>query len=98
MLLLAADENLSNDIVRGLLRRKPELDIVRVQDAGLSGNTDPIVLEWCGVRTMAACCSRMMSGQSLSTPTSALLLVSPCRVSLKSHVIFPLAEPLKTFC
>ena len=47
MLLLAADENLNNDIVRGLLRRKPELDIVRVQDAGLSGNTDPIVLEWC---------------------------------------------------
>ena len=46
MLLLAADENFNNDIVRGLLRRKPDLDIVRVQDAGLSGADDPTVLEW----------------------------------------------------
>ena len=29
MLRLLADENLNNDIVRGLLRRRPELDIVR---------------------------------------------------------------------
>lgn len=47
MLLLAADENLNNDIVRGLLRRKPDLNIVRVQDVGLSGEIDPIILEWC---------------------------------------------------
>src|SRR5687768_18151172 len=47
MLLLAIDENLNNNIVRGLLRRKSDLDIVRVQDAGLSGETDPIILEWC---------------------------------------------------
>jgi hypothetical protein len=43
---LAADENLNNDIVRGLLRRNPKLDIVRIQDAGLSGADDPTVLEW----------------------------------------------------
>jgi len=30
MLQFAADENFNNDIVRGLLRRKPDLDIVRV--------------------------------------------------------------------
>jgi hypothetical protein len=46
MLRLAADENFNNDIVRGLLRRKPDLDIVRVQDAGLSGADDSRVLEW----------------------------------------------------
>jgi len=46
MLRLAADENFNNDIVRGLLRRKPDLDIVRVQDAGLSGANDPTILEW----------------------------------------------------
>jgi len=46
MLRFAADENFNNDIVRGLLRRKPELDIVRVQDAGLSGADDSTVLEW----------------------------------------------------
>jgi hypothetical protein len=37
MLRLLADENFNNDIVRGLLRRKPDLDIVRIQDIGLSG-------------------------------------------------------------
>jgi hypothetical protein len=46
MLRLAADENFNNGIVRGLLRRKPDLDIVRVQDVGLSGADDPAILEW----------------------------------------------------
>ena len=46
MLRLLADENFNNDIVRGLLRRRPTLDRVRVQDVGLSGADDPTVLEW----------------------------------------------------
>ena len=29
-----------------MLRRQPELDIVRIQDAGLSGADDTTVLEW----------------------------------------------------
>ena len=46
MLRLAADENFNGDIVRGLVRRNPKLDIVRVQDVGLSGADDPSVLQW----------------------------------------------------
>jgi hypothetical protein len=46
MLQLVADENFNNNIVRGVLRRKPDADIVRVQDVGLSGVDDPRVLEW----------------------------------------------------
>jgi hypothetical protein len=46
MLRLAIDENFNNDVVRGVLRRRPELDLVRIQDAGLSGADDPTVLEW----------------------------------------------------
>jgi Domain of unknown function (DUF5615) len=46
MLFLVADENFSNAIVRGLLRIKPDLDIVRVQDVGLSSTDDPVILEW----------------------------------------------------
>ena len=46
MLRLAADENFNGDIVRGLLRRNPKLDIVRVQDVGLSGADDLSVLQW----------------------------------------------------
>lgn len=43
---LAADENFNNNIVRGLIRRKPDVDIVRIQDVGLFGADDPAVLEW----------------------------------------------------
>ena len=46
MLRFAADENFNNAILRGLLRRNPDLDIVRVQDAGLSGADDLRILEW----------------------------------------------------
>ena len=46
MLRLAADENFNGDIVRGLVRRNTNLDIVRVQDVGLSGADDPSVLQW----------------------------------------------------
>jgi hypothetical protein len=49
MLRLAADENFNNDIVRGLRRRLPHIDILRIQDAGLSGADDPAVLEWSAV-------------------------------------------------
>jgi hypothetical protein len=46
MLRLATDEDFNNRILRGLLRRRPGLDIVRVQDAGLAGRGDAEVLEW----------------------------------------------------
>jgi len=46
MLLLAADENFNGNIVPGLFRRQPTLDLVRLQDVGLSGAEDPVVLAW----------------------------------------------------
>lgn len=46
-MLLAADEDFNRKIVRGLVQRNPEIDIVRVQDVdGLPGADDPTVLEW----------------------------------------------------
>jgi predicted nuclease of predicted toxin-antitoxin system len=45
-LRLLVDENFDNTIVRGLFRRNPMIDIVRVQDIGLSGKDDPTILEW----------------------------------------------------
>ena len=44
MLRFAADENFYGDIVRGVLRRGSQIDILRVQDIGLSGADDPSVL------------------------------------------------------
>ena len=46
MLQLATDENFNGDIVRGLLFRLPDLNLVRVQDVGLEGAIDPTVLAW----------------------------------------------------
>ena len=46
MLPLAADENFDNGILRGLRQRRPDLDVVRVQDVGLSGADDPAILAW----------------------------------------------------
>jgi hypothetical protein len=43
---LLLDENFHNDILRGLRLRKPNLDVVRVQDVGLRGADDPTILEW----------------------------------------------------
>lgn len=41
-----ADENFEGAIFRGLLRRQPNIDLVRVQDVGLEGADDPVILEW----------------------------------------------------
>jgi len=46
MLRLVSDENFNGDIVRGLLLRRPTLDLCRVQDVGLEEADDPTILEW----------------------------------------------------
>ena len=45
-LRFATDENFDNRILRGLLRLKPNLDIIRVQDTEMVGASDPELLEW----------------------------------------------------
>lgn len=63
MLQLSADENFNNDILRGVRRRNASVDIVRVQDQGLSGADDPAILEW------AAQAGRVMLTHDVSTMT-----------------------------
>ena len=63
MLRLAIDENFNADVVRGLLRRNPRLNLVTVQEAGLSGADDPTVLAW------AATEGRVLFTHDVSTMT-----------------------------
>lgn len=49
MLRLLADENFNGHIIRGLFRRRSDLDLIRVQDIGLGETDDPIILEWAAV-------------------------------------------------
>lgn len=41
-----SDENFNGDILRRLYRHRAELDVVRIQDVGLSAALDPDVLAW----------------------------------------------------
>src|SRR5437762_10205378 len=63
MLRLLAGESFNSDIVRGVRRRNSAVDIVRVQDEGLSGVEDPAVLEW------AAHAGRVLLTHDVSTMT-----------------------------
>jgi predicted nuclease of predicted toxin-antitoxin system len=76
MIRLLVDESFNNDIVRGVLRRLPDLDIVRAQDEGLSGMDDAAVLAYAAsegrivlthdVRTLtAAAWDRVRAGQPM---------------------------------
>lgn len=46
MLSLLSDENFNGDIIRGLLLRQPDLDLLRVQDVGFREVDDPAILAW----------------------------------------------------
>ncbi len=67
MLRFAADENPNGAIVRGLLRRNPVSDIVRVQDVGLMGADDLTVFKW------AANQNRILLTQDVATITKYAL-------------------------
>ena len=46
MLRLLSDENFDGHILRGLFRRLPNIDLVRVQEVGLEHTADSEILEW----------------------------------------------------
>ena len=46
MLKLVSDENFDGVILRGLFRRRADLDVVRVQDVGLVATPDAEILAW----------------------------------------------------
>ena len=46
MLRLISDEDVHDDIIRGLRRREPALDVVRAVEVGLGQTPDPVILEW----------------------------------------------------
>jgi predicted nuclease of predicted toxin-antitoxin system len=86
MLRLLADENFNGDIVRGLLRRLPELDLVRVQDVGLATQEDPQILAWAAEHerivlthdraTMADYAyERIVAGEPMAGPPAPIRLV-----------------------
>ncbi len=46
MLRMAVDADFSGRLFRALVRRQPDLDLIRVQDVGLRTALDPVILAW----------------------------------------------------
>ena len=61
MFRLLTDENFNRKILRGLRRRIADLDYLVVQDAGLSGTKDPLLLE------LAAIADRVLVSHDVNT-------------------------------
>lgn len=64
MLALVTDENVDSRVLRGLRARTPDLDVLRVQDVGLSATDDRQILAW------AAAEGRVLLTHDVSTMTA----------------------------
>ncbi len=49
MIALLADEDFNGRIIRGLRRRVHDANLVTVNEAGLAGQVDPMVISWAAV-------------------------------------------------
>jgi predicted nuclease of predicted toxin-antitoxin system len=101
VLRLVTDENFDGRVLRGLMARLPDLDVIRVQDVGLSGAADPAILEFAAgqrrvlltqdVRTMTVFAGeRLAAGQ----PMAGVVLVP--QVESVGRVIEALQELVET--
>lgn len=76
MIRLLADENFSGKILRGILRDRPDADIIRVQDTAIYQAPDPQVLDWAAQegRIVLTHDARTMVGYASQRLTNALPL------------------------
>lgn len=88
MRLFAADENFNGKIIRGVRRRVTDLDLVRVQDTGLSGAEDPDVFAW------AAREGRVILTHDVSTMTAFARARVERGEAMAGVVEIPLAAPI----
>lgn len=46
MFSILLDENFNGNVTRGLIRRRPNIDLIDAREVGLGGEEDPVVLGW----------------------------------------------------
>lgn len=73
MLRLASDADVHGEIVRGLRRRRPEIDLVRVQDALPEGNLRSFIIRITGAAAAAQPCQDARIGGSDACDSSSPL-------------------------
>ena len=84
---LLADENFDGRVVRGLLRRLPTLDLVRVQDVGLSGADDPTILGWAAGEGRLVLTHDVETMAGFAHDRTAAGLAMPGVVEVPAHVL-----------
>lgn len=83
MIRFLADENFNFDIVRELRRRLPSLDLVRIQELGLSGAVDPDILD------LSANTKRVLLTHDVNTMTKFAYQRLEVEMSLPGVVLVP---------
>lgn len=87
MIRFLADENFHAGILRGLLRRLPQIDIFRVQDVGLTAASDVRVLEWCAEQ------DRILITHDVSTTTPLAWERIDSYISMPGIIVVPTIVP-----
>jgi hypothetical protein len=80
VIALLVDENFNGDILDGLKRREPDLDMVDVRHVGLAATSDPAILEGAGFRAHRETISPCRTAWLLKTRVPSLLQ-NPLRAS-----------------
>jgi hypothetical protein len=99
-----ADEDFNNDFLRALRRRRPAVDVVRVQDVGLSGRPDPAVLTWAAEQRrvllthdaatlVGHALARLAAGEAMPGVLVAPQAASPTAVIADLELIDDASEP-----
>ena len=84
-----ADECSDNDIIRGLIRRSPHLDLIRAQDASdIAGGGDETLLAW------ATANQRVLLTHDLATMVPAPLLQNQHASGCAPVVLVPDSLPI----
>lgn len=92
MLRFLADQNFDGDVVRGLLRNIPDLDVITTHQANLSEAPDPGQLNWAALheRIVLTHDRRTMPGYAADRIRAGLRMCGVVVVPLR----FPLAQAI----
>ncbi len=96
MIKLDTAEDFNNRILRGVLRRRPDLDIRRKQDAGLERADDPQVLAWAASEGLVLLThdESTMAGIAYERAAQGLAMPGACSRCVRKYLS---ASPSKKF-
>ncbi len=92
MLRQLADENFDGDITRGLLLCDPNIDLIRIQEVGLTEADDPLILEWAAVHNRMVLTHDRATMPDFACDRIAVGQQMPCNVVLNDRYADPASD------